>query len=84
MGGELKGKFVLNAAAGEEHSIVVALKRIGDDLWEEEVYGCGNNLKGQLGINRTSHLNDFTKIEDISNIFDVQREACHVRHLSCG
>lgn len=36
----------------------------------EMVFSCGNNLKGQLGINRTSHLNDFTLVEDISLFYD--------------
>lgn len=68
--GELEGKFVVNAACGEEHSIVVAqVKRDGKPI-KEVVYGCGNNLKGQLGINRTSHLQDFTLVEDLSEMYD--------------
>ena len=87
LGGELADKFVVNAACGEEHSIVVAqLRRDGKPV-KELVYGCGNNLKGQLGINRTSHLQDFTLIEDISDMYDGLDEnmrPIHVTHLACG
>ena len=70
LGGELERKFVVDAAAGEEHTIVVTqIIRQGKPM-HELVYGCGNNLKGQLGINRTSHLNDFTLIEDVSELYD--------------
>ena len=53
--GELDGLFVVDAAAGEEMSIFVAQGKKAGILFEQ-VYGCGNNLKGTLGINRTSHL----------------------------
>ena len=44
--GELERKFVVDAAAGEEHSIVVAQIRRDGKCIQELVYGCGNNLKG--------------------------------------
>ena len=53
--GPLEELFVVDAAAGEEMSVIVAQgKKAG--LIYEQVYACGNNLKGSLGINRTSHL----------------------------
>ena len=68
--GELENKTVVDAAAGEEHTVVVAqIIRNGKPI-SELVYSCGNNLKGQLGINRMSHLNDFTLVEDISELYD--------------
>ena len=70
LGGALADKFIVNAACGEEHSIVVAQQRRDGKPVKELVYGCGNNLKGQLGINRSSHLQDFTLIEDISEMYD--------------
>ena len=70
LGGELEGKFIVDAACGEEHSIVVAQVRREGKAIKELVYGCGNNLKGQLGINRTSHLQDFVLIEDLSEMYD--------------
>jgi len=51
------------------------------------VYGCGNNLKGQLGINRVSHLNDFTLLEDISELYDAGDEhqvPLHIKKIACG
>jgi alpha-tubulin suppressor-like RCC1 family protein len=51
----LEDLFVVDAAAGEEMSIIIAQgKKSG--LIFEQTYACGNNLKGSLGINRTSHL----------------------------
>jgi len=85
--GELSNKFVVNASAGEEHTIVQAqIIRDGKPI-HELVYGCGNNLRGQLGINRTSHLNDFTLITDISELYDssdARRKLLHLDNLSCG
>lgn len=68
--GELERKVIVDAAAGEEHTIVVAQVRRNGKCISELVYGCGNNLKGQLGINRTSHLSGWVLIEDISELFD--------------
>ena len=66
IGGPLLDLFVINAAAGEEMSLFVAHgKKAG--LIFEQVYACGNNLKGTLGINRTSHLMDLTLVQDMSD-----------------
>ena len=47
MRGELTGKFVVDAACGEEHSVVVCQMRNGEGKCTHElVYSCGNNLKG--------------------------------------
>jgi alpha-tubulin suppressor-like RCC1 family protein len=61
------GKRVVDAACGEEFSVILT-ENIRDGL--QEVYSCGNNLRGQLGINRVCHLNDLTMIEDISGFVD--------------
>ena len=86
--GELADKFVVDAACGEEHSVVVCQMRNGDgECTHELVYACGNNLKGQLGINRTSHLNDWTLIEDLSELYDghdQNQKPLHITHISCG
>jgi hypothetical protein len=37
---------IVDAAAGEEHTIVVAQVRRNGKCISELVYGCGNNLKG--------------------------------------
>lgn len=69
LAGPLDELFVVNAAAGEEMSLFVAHgKKAG--LVFEQVYACGNNLKGTLGINRTSHLMDLTLVPDVSDLFD--------------
>lgn len=62
------------------------MRRLGKIL-SELVYACGNNLKGQLGINRCSHLNDFTLIEDISELYDQvdeEQKPLHINKLQCG
>ena len=44
-------------------------------------------MKGQLGINRTSHLQDWTLIEDISELYDSVDEVMkplHITSISCG
>jgi len=47
MGGEdLENKHVVEVAAGEEHTIVVAQVIEDGKPVKELVYGCGNNLKG--------------------------------------
>lgn len=78
---------MVDAAAGEEHTVVICqVRRLGKVL-SELVYACGNNLKGQLGINRCSHLNDFTLIEDISELYDQvdeEQAPLHINKLQCG
>lgn len=81
--GPLEDLFVVNAAAGEEMSMFVAHgKKAG--LIFEQVYACGNNLKGSLGINRTSHLMDLTLVPDISDLFDEQDQPLLLTNLTCG
>lgn len=65
---ELEGKRVLDAAAGEEFSLVLAENPA---THMQEVYACGNNLRGQLGINRNSHVQDLILVEDISGFVDM-------------
>ena len=85
--GELERKFVTDAAAGEEHSLIQCEIRRDDRPISELVYACGNNLRGQLGINRTSHLTDLTLVEDISELYDGmddKRSPLHIAGLACG
>lgn len=83
IGGPLTDLFVVNAAAGEEISFFVGHgKKAG--LVFEQVYACGNNLKGTLGINRTSHLMDLTLVPDISDLFDEKDEPLMLNNLVCG
>lgn len=34
---------------------------------ETEVFGCGHNLKGEIGAGFVRHLSDIVKIEGLSN-----------------
>jgi alpha-tubulin suppressor-like RCC1 family protein len=80
---ELEGKFVIDAACGEEFSIILC-KNLSEK-GVNELYACGNNLRGQLGINRTSHVQDITLIEDISGFVDLYKGVpLTVNNISCG
>ena len=77
----LEDKFVLNAAAGEEFSVVHCknAKNV------QELYAFGSNLRGQLGINRLSEINDITMIDDLSGFVDKQNNApLNISNVSCG
>ena len=41
---ELEGKVVIDAAAGEEFSLILCKDPANNDV--QEVYACGNNLRG--------------------------------------
>jgi len=76
--------FVINAAAGEEMSLFIVHGKKNGKVYEE-VYGCGNNLKGTLAINRPSHLQDLTLCPDISNLTDSEtKEPLFIEFLTCG
>lgn len=59
---------MIDAAGGEEFSLFLCRDPNNGNV--EEVYGCGNNLRGQLGINRVSHLQDMMLVEDVSGFVD--------------
>lgn len=79
--GELDRKFIVDAAAGEEHTVVVAQIRREEKCISELVFACGNNLKGQLGINRTCHVTGWTLIDDISELFDESEKGLVPLHV---
>lgn len=81
--GPLAELFVVDAAAGEEFSVIVAQGKKAGTI-HEQVYACGNNLKGSLGINRTSHVQDLTLVPDLSDLFDENDQARMINHLQCG
>jgi len=81
--GLLEGKFVIDAACGEEFSLILCKNPSSNDV--QEVYGTGNNLRGQLGINRMSHVQDLTLIEDISGFVDMyENKPLKISNLTCG
>ncbi len=55
---------VVDSAAGDEFSIFVTKNKLTN---ETEVFGCGHNLKGQLGAGFMRHICDIIKIEGLSN-----------------
>jgi alpha-tubulin suppressor-like RCC1 family protein len=74
---------VLDAAAGEEFSMILCRNPANNDI--QEVYACGNNLRGQLGINRLSHVQDLVLVEDISGFVDMYENIpLKITNLTCG
>ena len=78
--GLLEELFVVDAAAGEEMSVMVAQGKKAGIIFEQ-VYACGNNLKGSLGINRTSHLQDLILVPDVSDLFDEADQPLMINHV---
>jgi len=77
----LKGDDV---AAGEDFSIFVGRNRNSD---ETEVYGCGHNLKGELGIGVLRHVVDVTKNDGLSNMVvktDDGQKNIRIDNIKCG
>ena len=83
----LAANFVLDIAAGEEHTIFVSRSNFSE---ETEVFGCGKNLVGQLGTGNLSHIKDVAKIESLSNYKvklgqqQEEEENITIKQLSCG
>jgi alpha-tubulin suppressor-like RCC1 family protein len=55
---------VIDVALGEESSIFVTENL---DNNETEVFACGHNLKGELGVGFLRHVTDINKVEGLSN-----------------
>lgn len=80
---DLEGKRVIDAAAGEEFSLILVENPQNNNVLE--CYACGNNLRGQLGINRMSHVQDLQMIEDISGFVDQStNKPLKVSGMTCG
>lgn len=58
----LTGKVITKIVAGDMFSIFVT-----DNLGETEIYGCGLNSRGQLGLGFLTHVTDIIKIQNLSN-----------------
>jgi len=77
---------VTDIAAGEGFSVFVTRNKQNE---ETEVFACGNNLNGELGVGYMRHVLDVTKIEGLSNYkFDGgkpgQDTNIRVETISCG
>ena len=60
----LKDSQILDVAAGEEFTVVVTKNK---NNGETEVFSCGYNIHGELGLGYLRHVSDFAKIEALSN-----------------
>ncbi len=49
-----------------------------------ELFSTGNNLRGQLGINRLNHLSDIERVEDISALRDETGKPVEITSIACG
>ena len=56
--------IVTNIAAGGEFSIFVTRNKLNN---ETELFGCGHNLRGQIGASFVRHVTDLVKIDGLSN-----------------
>lgn len=81
----LSDNFVEDLAAGDEFSIFVTKSKIND---ETEVFGCGHNLHGELGLGYLKHVSDISKIESLSNYKiknpDGTEKDIRIKEISCG
>ncbi|EGR32226.1 regulator of chromosome condensation and btb domain protein 1 [Ichthyophthirius multifiliis] len=60
----IENNIVTDMAAGEEFTVIVTQNQQND---QTEVFSCGHNNKGELGVGNLSHLQDITKISSLSN-----------------
>lgn len=79
----IENKRVTKMASGDNFSIFVT-----EFDEEEEVYGCGLNSRGQLGLGYLTHISDVIKIQNLSN-FVVESspgdlKPVKITQLSCG
>ena len=51
---EINGHYATHAVGGSDFSIIISEDRKGNQFF----WGTGNNLRGQLGINKTTHIHD--------------------------
>ena len=80
----LHGKTVVRLAAGDMFSIFVT-----DNNGDTEVYGCGVNTRGQLGLGYLTHVTDLIKIQNLSNFVVKDQKTSGLRpvgiqDMQCG
>ena len=75
---------ITDIAAGNGFSIFVTKNKQND---ETEVFGCGQNLNGELAVGYLRHVMDVTKIEGLSN-YRINDKAddpnIRIKSISCG
>lgn len=81
----LSDNYVEDFAAGDEFSIFVTKNKINN---ETEVFGCGHNLHGELGLGYLKHVSDIAKVESLSNYKiktkDGSEQDIRIKEISCG
>lgn len=71
---------VTMAAAGDKMSVFVGVHSSG----ETEVFASGDNMRGQLGVGYTRHVQDLTLLEDLSHFKTGDKKDVTVDMLQCG
>lgn len=56
---EIGGQKVTHVSGGSDFSIIISEDGYGNQLF----WGTGNNLRGQLGINLTTHIHDMEPMQ---------------------
>lgn len=70
---------MVDVDGGKDFSVIVTKDR----KQVQEIWATGNNLRGQLGINRISHLQDLVRLDDVSGFVDsMNNTPLNVAHLS--
>lgn len=78
---EIESRRVVDVDGGKDFSVIVTKDRNGI----QEVWSTGNNLRGQLGINRISHLQDVLRVDDVSGFIDNMKQVpLNIAFLTCG
>jgi regulator of chromosome condensation len=76
---EMEGKRVVEVDGGKDFTVIITKDR--KDI--QEVWATGNNLRGQLGINRISHLQDMVRLDDVSGFVDsMTNKPLNAAHLT--
>ena len=80
---ELHNKKAIDAAAGEDFTVILVENPRNQNA--HEVFATGNNLRGQLGINRVCHVADMTMLDDISGFIDsTTNKPLKIRQIASG
>lgn len=81
---DMTSNTVTDIAAGDAFSMFVTKNNSNK---ETEVFGCGLNINGELGVGYLRHVLDVTKVEALSNfIFKENKDDPNIRvdQISCG
>lgn len=74
----MEDNIVTDAAAGENISVIVTQNKNNGEC---EVFSCGYNINGQLGLGYLRHVSDIAKIEGLSN-YSIKNNKGQVENIS--